>query len=78
MTGQGLTESVVEQVSLAWLESIGWQISHGPDLMPDERADYGAVVLEGRLRNAIARLNPELPTAACDSVFTTLTQPSGF
>ncbi len=77
MTIRAISESMVEQVSLAWLESIGWQISHGPDLMPDERADYGTVVLEGRLQNAIARLNPELPTAACDSVFTTLTQPSG-
>ena len=45
--------------------------------MPEERADYGTVVLEGRLRNAIARLNPELPAAACDIVFITLTQPGG-
>lgn len=26
------TESVVEQAALAWLESLGWQIAHGPDV----------------------------------------------
>ena len=77
MTNQGISESVVEQVALAWLESIGWIISHGPDLVPDERADYGTVVLEGRLRNAIARLNPGLPSAAWDDAFAKLTRPAG-
>ena len=61
MMDQGISESVVEQVSLAWLESFGWDVAHGPDLVPDERADYGVVVLEGRLQNAIARLNPTCP-----------------
>ena len=77
MTIRAISESMVEQVTLAWLESIGWQISHGPDLMPDERADYGAVVLEGRLRNAIARLNSGLPSTAWDDAFTKLTRPAG-
>ena len=45
-----LTESTVEDAALAWLESLGWDIAHGPDLAPDtpgaERGDYAAVVLE--------------------------------
>ena len=45
-----MTESVVEEAALAWLESTGWRIAHGPDIAPDmpavERADYGEVVLE--------------------------------
>ena len=77
MTQQGINESVVEQVALAWLESFGWEIAHGPDLMPDERADYGTVVLEGRLRNAIARLNPGLPSEAWDDAFSKLVRPAG-
>ena len=77
MTNQGISESVVEQVTLAWLESFGWEISHGPDLMPEERADYGAVVLERRLRNAIARLNPSLPPEAWSDAFAKLTRPAG-
>jgi type I restriction enzyme R subunit len=39
------TESTVEEAALAWLESAGWQVAHGPDIAPDtsavERADYG-------------------------------------
>ena len=29
------TESTVEEAALAWLESIGWQVAHGPDIAPD-------------------------------------------
>ena len=60
-----LTEADVESAALDWLSGLGWSVAHGPDIAPDapsaERADYGQVVLEQRLRNAIARLNPELP-----------------
>ena len=72
-----LTEADVEHAALAWLESVGWQTAHGPDLIPDERADYGSVILEARLRNAIARLNPELPAEAWHDAFTKLTRPAG-
>jgi type I restriction enzyme R subunit len=75
------TESVVEEAALAWLESAGWQIAHGPDIAPDmpaaERADYSDVVLARRLRDAIARLNPELPVEALDDAFRKLSRPEG-
>jgi len=29
-----MTESVVEEAALTWLESTGWQIAHGPDIAP--------------------------------------------
>jgi len=73
MTDHGVTESVVEQAALAWLESTGWQIAHGPDIAPNmsasERADYGEVVLAGRLRDALARFNPELSAEALEEAF---------
>ena len=77
MTNHGISESIVEQSALAWLESVGWQTAHGPDLIPDKRADYGSVILETHLRDAIARLNPELPAEAWDDAFTKLTRPAG-
>ena len=44
------TESVVEEAALAWLESLGFTVKHGPDIAPGEpgaeRADYAQVVLE--------------------------------
>ena len=57
-----LTEADVEQAALDWLSSLGWQTAHGPDIAPDapnaERDDYGQVVLERRLRDALSALNP--------------------
>lgn len=51
---QVFTESIVEQAALAWLEGMGCQVLSGPEIAPDqpaaERANYGQVVLEGRLR----------------------------
>ena len=32
----GIFESVVEQAALAWLESIGWSVTHGLDSAPGE------------------------------------------
>ncbi|MXZ92504.1 MAG: type I restriction endonuclease subunit R [Chloroflexi bacterium] len=76
-----LTESTVEQASLEWLAALGWQVAHGPDIAPDtpgaERVDYGQVVLEQRLRDVLARLNPELPDVAVEDALRKLTRPEG-
>ena len=76
-----ITESDVEDAALAWLEGCGWDIAHGPDIAPDapgaERADYGAVVLDGRLHGALDRLNPDLPAEALDDAYRKLTRPEG-
>src|SRR5438552_9483362 len=81
MSDRGVTESVVEEAALAWLESIGWRVVHGPDVAPDmpaaERGDYGEVVLSQRLRDALARLNPALPADALETAFRRLTRPEG-
>ena len=75
------TESTVEAAALSWLENLGWRIAHGPDIAPDtpgtERTDYGQVILEQRVRDALARLNPDLATAALDDTFRRLTRPEG-
>ena len=72
-------ESTVEAAALEWLASLGWQTAHGPDIAPDapdaERNDYGQVVLERRLRDALARLNPNLPGSALDDALRKLTRP---
>ena len=81
MRETGVAESVVEQAALAWFESLDWSIAHGPDIAPDapgaERIDYGEVVLGRRLRDALARLNPDLPASALDDAFRKLTRPEG-
>ena len=76
-----ITEADVEEAALDWLRDIGWQVVHGPDIAPDapnaERNDYGQVVLERRLRDALGELNPGLPAEALDDAFRKLTRPEG-
>ena len=61
-------ESDVEREMLGWFEDLGYEVVAGADLAPDganpERKNYKQVLLEGRLRSALHRLNPELPAAA--------------
>ncbi|MDP3874329.1 MAG: type I restriction endonuclease subunit R [Methyloversatilis sp.] len=63
-----MTEDHLEQEVLGWLADVGYTPLDGPDLAPDgsspERGHYREVVLEGRLRSAIARLNPAIPAPA--------------
>ena len=64
------TESIVEDAALDWLAQVGYAVVHGGDIAPGEpaaeRASYHDVILTGRLRAALARLNPHLPAAALD------------
>jgi type I restriction enzyme R subunit len=74
------TESVVEDAALAWLRDLGYTVLYGPDILPDgdtlspalsqrERGSYSQVVLEARLRQALARLNPKLPPEALEDSY---------
>ena len=75
------TESEVEAAALEWLEGLGWKAAHGPDIAPNavgsERADYGEVILETRLRGALDRLNPDVPAEALDDAFRRVIRPEG-
>ena len=81
MADASLSESTVEAVALDWLASLSWTVLYGPDIVPDtpgaERADYGEVVLHGRLRSALVRLNPDLPDDALEDAQRRLTRPAG-
>ena len=76
-----LAETDVEQAALSWLVALGWQAAHGPDIAPDtlgaERGDYAQVMLERRLRDALAALNSGLPVSALDDALRRLTRPEG-
>ncbi len=66
----GLNESIVEDAALEWFEELGYAVEHGPDIAPGEpaaeRDEFDEVVLVPRLREAIWRLNPTIPTEARD------------
>ena len=67
------TESTVEEAALELLSGLGYTIVHGPDIAPGEllaeRTEYSDVLLQGRLKGALARINPKIPAEAiADSV----------
>ncbi len=68
MSSNKFTESDLEVATLEWLEELGFSIAFGPSLAPDgeapERKSYKDVVLVGRLRSAIERINPTIPDEA--------------
>jgi type I restriction enzyme, R subunit len=69
-------EADLEGVVLNLLGDLGWSVKHGPDIAPGESAaerdDYREIVLTGRLRDGVVRLNPDLPPDALDDVVKTV------
>ena len=60
-----LNESIVEEAALEWFGELGYAVGHGPQLAPGEPAaerDSFSEVVVGRLREAIRRLNPAIPS----------------
>ena len=74
------TESIVEDAALAWLEALGYQVLHGPDIAVGEAGAersnpyYRDVVLEERLRQTLSHLNPDLPAEAIEDAYRKLTR----
>ena len=72
-------ESHVEEEMLGWFEDLGYEVVFGPNLSPDgespERKNYKQVILEGRLKDALHRLNPDFPAIAIDYALSVLTSP---
>ena len=71
-----LNESIVEDAALEWFGELGYAVGHGPHLAPGEpaaeRDSFGEVVLVGRLREAIQRLNPAIPSRTLATLRDTL------
>lgn len=71
------TESEVEEATIEWFVELGYAYACGPELLPDGDAperDERTSFLEGRLRSAIARLNPTLPLSAVEDAFRKVTR----
>lgn len=67
-----ITENEIEQIALDILnEDLGYTVFYGPDIAEGENKEreYSEVVLQQRLRNAIDKLNPEIPVDAREEAF---------
>ena len=71
-------ESTIEQAAIDWLQDLGYDYAFGPDLAFDgstpERENYEDVILSDRLRDAVARINPDIPPAAREEALRQLTR----
>ncbi|MDX2135272.1 MAG: type I restriction endonuclease subunit R [Saprospiraceae bacterium] len=71
-----ITESAIEQLAIERLEALGYRYVYAPDIAYDgdspERASYADVLLTGRVRAAIRRLNPDIPTDAQEEALKTI------
>lgn len=74
-----LDESTVEQATLDWFAELGDSVAHGPHLAPGEpaaeRDSFSDVVLTGRLRDALHRLNPAIPEEAREEALRKVLRP---
>lgn len=63
--GYDFNEDTVELATIDWLRELGYDYVHGGQIAPGEpaaeRASYNEVLLEGRLRQALARINTHIP-----------------
>lgn len=63
-----ITESEIEQFAVDLLEGQGFTYIYGPDIAPDSetpaRRSFEDVFLLEKLRAAVARINPDIPTEA--------------
>lgn len=73
-----ITESIIEQATLDWFKGLGYSILNGPDIAPGElfaeRTSYSDVLLENRVRAALANINPAIPQEAIEDAYRKLTR----
>ena len=65
-----MTEDQVEQNTLEILQSLGWEVLHGPEIGPDgvQERTYTESFLKDRLQRAIERINPEIQNYNSDPI----------
>jgi len=68
MSVKRFNEDTIEQAALEWLRHLGYGYVHGETIAPGEpaaeRTSYNEVILIGRLREALTRINVHIPASA--------------
>jgi type I restriction enzyme R subunit len=70
MIANKITESTIEEFAIDLLEQQGFNPIYGSDIAPDsetpERDSFEDVILIDRLRETVARINPDIPQDCCE------------
>lgn len=77
-----LTEPKLDEPAvMEWLEELGFERAYGPEISPEgeypERGDYGEVILEERLREALTGINPHIPPEGIEEAVRKVKIPQG-
>ncbi|WP_259424797.1 type I restriction endonuclease subunit R [Bacillus velezensis] len=63
-------EDELEEAALEWFRELDYEIAYGPLISPNgdypERTDYTEVILEQRLREALTKINKDIPSDAIE------------
>lgn len=74
-----MTEDQLEQITLDWFRSQGYDYAYGPDIGHDgdnpERPDYTSVILPKRLTSSLSALNTTIPEFIINEVVSLLQKP---
>ena len=73
-----IDEADLEDLVLSWFSEMHYHILHGPDIAPGEpdaeRSSYEEVLFPQVLNEALARLNPAVPSSSLEEVVKTLSR----
>ena len=79
VTKNNFCESQLEEATLEWFEELGYEVVFAPDIAPDgeysERDDYSDVILNNRVKDALARINPKFSIDALEDAFRQIITP---
>lgn len=71
-----ITEDQVEDLCIDWFKELGWDYECGYDIAPDsenpKRKDYKEVLIVERLKEALLKINPDIPQDKIDEVMVRL------
>lgn len=70
---ENFTEDLLEEAAIEIFEELGYDYVFAPDISPDgdlpERHDYREVILKDRVKNALFKINRDLPEEALDEAY---------
>ena len=79
MAKNAFYESQLEEAALEWFEELGFEVVFGPDIAPEgeypEREDYSDIILAERLKDALGRINPKMPSSAIEDAYRQISIP---
>jgi len=70
---ENFTEDLLEEAAIEILQELGYEYAFGPDISLggeyEERKDYREVILASRVKDALYRINRDLPEEALDEAY---------